>query len=197
MPVEYVFLTDSENAYLKSKPFDYVISQLQMSTFVIEPGVTEMTMLTQFVNPVKELYITIQDQDMTALPKNDWFNYTNQENTVFPKYEQLEKMSLTFNNEVRVSDEVASSLYLRYMHPIQFHTRCAARNIYNYSFALDPENHAPTGQVNMSRILNKILKITTTNNSKKRIARVYAISYNVLRVNAGIAGVLFADTNLT
>ena len=131
------------------------------------------------------------------MPQNDWFNYTNQENTVFPKYEQLEKLSLTFNNEVRVDSEVASALYLRYLHPIQFHTRCAARNIYNYSFSLDPENHTPTGQVNMSRILNKILKITTTSNSKKRIARVYAISYNVLRVNAGLAGVLFADTNLT
>ena len=200
MPVEYVYLTDDENRYIRSKSIDYVITQLQLSTFVIEPDTTDMTMLINFVNPVKELFLVIQDQsavESNTATGNDWFNYKNKNNKIFPKFEQLSSLSLLFNNEERVADDVATSLYLRYLHPIQFHTRCAVRNIYNYSFSLDPENHVPTGQVNMSRILNKILKIKTTHSNKKRIARLYAISYNVLRINAGISGVLFADTNLT
>lgn len=77
------------------------------------------------------------------------------------------------------------------------HTRVPQRKIYNYSFALDPENYLPTGQVNMSRIINKLLTVNLNYSTDgEREIRVYAKSYNVLRVNNGIAGMLFIDNNV-
>ena len=201
MPIEYVFLTDDEKNYIKTRPIDYVMTQLQLSTFKFEPDVTYKQLLTQFTNPVKELFIVIQNDDVVqsnTQTGNDWFNYKNPENEVFPKTEQLHDLELTFNGEVRISRDVASAVFMRYLHPIQFHTRVATdRLIYNYSFALDPENHVPTGQVNMSRIQYKVLKINTTSNTKSRTARVYAVNYNILRIHNGLAGLLFTDNSLS
>lgn len=194
MPIEYVFLTDEENKFIREQSTDYVITQLQMSRFTIDAGVTEVTMRTQFINPVKELYFVIQNQDVVEpdiLTGNDWFNFTNSQQTNFPQGEQLDSLELTFNNETRLSKDVANALYLRYVHPMQFHTRISDRTVYNYSFSLNPENHIPSGQVNMSRIQNKLLKLTTTPNSKKRDVRIYALNYNILRINSGLGGLIF------
>jgi hypothetical protein len=64
-----------------------------------------------------------------------------------------------------------------------------------YSFSIDPESYYPTGQINMSRIQNKILSVSLTPASKKRSLRVYAQSYNILRIESGLAGLLFIDNN--
>ena len=193
MPVEYVFITREEIDYINSQPINYVITQLQLSKFVMEANEISKKLLLRFVNPVKELYIIIQNQEDSN--NNDWFTYNNLENTNFPLNEQLDSLSLTFNNEERITQEVANALFLRQLQPMNFHSRVPSRFIYNYSFSIEPENYIPTGQVNMSRIQNKILKINTTNNSKKRDVRIYAKSYNILRVQYGLAGVIFTDNN--
>jgi hypothetical protein len=73
MPVEYIFLSSGEMSYLKSKPFDYVVTQLQLSRFTMAANVTSAQMLLQFTNPVKELYVVIQDSTVG----NDLFNFKN------------------------------------------------------------------------------------------------------------------------
>jgi hypothetical protein len=62
-----------------------------------------------------------------------------------------------------------------------------------YSFALNPEMYYPTGQVNMSRIVHKLLtiEIDPINSIDDNKTRVYALNYNILRVNAGLAGLKF------
>jgi len=62
-------------------------------------------------------------------------------------------------------------------------------------FAIDPENDLPTGQINMSRILNKIMYLTMTQNPNARNVRVYAKGFNILRIQNGLAGLLFTDNN--
>jgi hypothetical protein len=198
MPVEYIFLTPEENVFIQQRSTDYVITQLQMSRFTVDADVTEVTMLTKFVNPVKELYFIIQNQENVSADiytGNDWFNFRNSDITYFPEFEQLESLELTFNGETRLSEKVADALYLRYVHPIHFHTRVSTKTIYNYGFSLDPENHIPSGQINMSRIQNKLLKLNMTPNTSSRDVRVYALSYNILRINSGLGGVLFIDNN--
>ena len=195
MPVEFVQLSDEENEYIANRSIDYVISQVQLSRFVINKNETKSSVLLGFVNPVKELFIVIQNQDIVTTGKNDWFNFKNSQNSTFPKYEQLDSLELYFNGEPKLTSDVATSLYLRYVHPIQFHTRVPEeRAVYNYCFAIDPESHVPTGQVNMSRILNKLLKITTTSNTKDRDVRIYAVCHNILRINSGLAGLLFTGS---
>jgi hypothetical protein len=62
-----------------------------------------------------------------------------------------------------------------------------------YSWSLYPERYYPTGQVNMSRIIHKLLtvEIAPLYVSGKNAVRVYAENYNVLRIEHGLAGLRF------
>jgi hypothetical protein len=185
MPVEYVFLSDDEMKYLQSKQFDYVITQLQVARFTMNPGETTAQMLMQFKNPVKELYVVIQDSSVG----NDLFNFKNTDTNS----DQLSSLELQFNGETRLSPDIANALYLRVVQPFTSHTKTPSRYFYTYSFGLKPEDAYPSGQVNMSRIQNQLININTTSSTKTREVRIYALNYNILRVNSGIAGVLFND----
>ena len=164
LPVEFVFLSDDEMKYLKSKPFDYVTTQLQLSRFTLDPGVTSTQMLLQFVNPVKEIHIVIQDSTVGS----DVFNFKNTDTNS----DQLDNLELSFNGETRLSRDIASALYLRIVQPLTCHTRTPSRFFYTYSFALKPEDAFPSGQVNMSKILSKLIDIKTTDSTKSREVRI-------------------------
>ena len=62
-----------------------------------------------------------------------------------------------------------------------------------YSFSLKPEAHYPTGQVNMSRIVHKIfnIEIDPRLSSYENEVHVYAVNYNVIRFESGLAGLKF------
>jgi hypothetical protein len=193
---EYVYLTDEEKDYIKARPTDYVIEQLQLSRGVIEDTENSKSFRLNFTNPVKELYIVVQNQD--TQDNNDWFNFSdgyqpNNSNSF------IETLQLEFNGEIMISEDVADYLYLLYAQPMYYHTRVPKRNIYSYSFALRPEDPEPTGQVNMSRIINKMLKVTLAtvggsySGSDFRNIRIYAKNYNILRIQDGLAGLLFID----
>jgi hypothetical protein len=124
-----------------------------------------------------------------APDQNDWFNYTNE------GQHQLTSLQLDFNNETYLDSEVADTLFLYALQPMSRHTRVPDIYLYNYSFALDPENYRPTGQVNMSRIQNKLVTLNLTPSTDEREIRIYAKSYNILRIENGLAGVLFIDNN--
>ena len=200
MPTEYVFLGDEERGMFMNSSLEYILTQLQLSRSVMEANLMSKTFRLGFVNPVKEMYIMIQDKDKAAanvLTGNDHLNYKNDLNTSNPLYNQLSTMSLTFNNEIMISGDVADALYLHDIEPMNHHSRVPRRLFYNYSFAIDPENYLPTGQVNMSRINNKLLTINTPTPSVDRDVRIYAKSINILKIRDGLAGLLFADNNAT
>jgi hypothetical protein len=108
---------------------------------------------------------------------------------------QLINLKLQFNGEVYISRTVADTLYLGTIQFFNNHTRVPDMPIYNYSFSLDPENHLPTGQVNMSQIINQNLWMWLSPGEVVRNIRVYAVSYNILRVKDGVAAALFMDNN--
>ena len=195
---EYVYLSNDELNYIRTTQIDYVITQLQLSRFVIDENETNKQVLLRFLNPVKELYFVIQNSNVVEsniISGNDWFNFNNPENVSAPLFEQLSNLKLDFNNETIIPKEIADAVYLRGVQPFLSHTRSPNRRFYVYSFALDPENHLPTGQVNMSRIINKLLTINTTSNTVQRNVRVYALNFNILRVQNGLAGIIFNDNN--
>jgi hypothetical protein len=185
LPVEYVFLQDDEINYYKSKRIEHTITQIQLQSDTIEKDTIDKQMRLNFINPVKEIFIVIQNQSNVAPDQNDLFNYQN----------DLLATQLDFNNEMYLDPEVADSLFMYALQAMNRHTRVPNRYIYSYSFALDPENFRPTGQVNMSRIQNKLLTLKVPTSSQSREVRVYARSYNILRIENGLAGVLFIDNN--
>ena len=89
--------------------------------------------------------------------------------------------------------ETQSAEYFRLVQPWQRHTAIPNDFIYVYSFSLAPEAQQPQGSCNGSR-LNSIVLQANMNTSTKSYAAgitVYAINYNVLRISAGLGGVLF------
>lgn len=77
--------------------------------------------------------------------------------------------------------------------PYQHHTRVPATGIYCYSFALNPEQHQPSGTVNMSRIDNATLLLNLSTSTDPVKLRVYAVNYNVLRIMAGMGGLAYSN----
>ena len=190
LPVEYVFLADEEVKYIQSAKVDYVITQLQLASTVVPGNINSLNAYRlYFINPTKELFFMIQDKNVLAL--NDYYNYMNTTTNT----EQLINLELQFNGEDIISQTVADNLYLGKVQFLNNHTRLPNMDIYNYSFAIDPENYLPTGQVNMSRIMNQNIWMWLTPSAFDRDIRIYAKAYNILRIQNGLAGVLFMDNN--
>ena len=63
------------------------------------------------------------------------------------------------------------------------------KNIYVYSFCLNPEEHQPSGSCNFSRLDD--CKLTFT--SKVSIDNVFALNYNILRINNGLVNLRFTN----
>jgi hypothetical protein len=190
LPVEYVFLGDEEVRYIQSAKVDYVITQLQRASVQIPATVTALNgYRLYFINPVKEMFFTIQDSNVLAT--NDYWNYYN----TSTGGQQLVDLDFQFNGEDFISSTVADALYMGRVQFLNNHTRLPDMAIYNYSFAIDPENYVPTGQVNMSRIANQNLWLNLTPDPNARTVTIYAKAYNILRVQNGLAGVLFMDNN--
>ena len=88
-----------------------------------------------------------------------------------------------------------SGQYLAYEQSLRYHTGCPdpAFEFYSYSFSLKPEQHYPSGQLNMSRIIHKKIDIELEETSTTRDidVSVYALNYNVLHVASGLVGLKF------
>ncbi len=143
---------------------DYIINQVQ--TFY---GDLTTKIKTNFYNIVKELIFCIQNPEDTSL--------------VYP--DVVTTMSLNINGYDKFND---TGMYFRYIQPMEYHTN--APGVYLYSFCLVSESDLPTGGINMSMINNQIFTINTTSGSPK-VVRIYALSYNVLRIKDNKAKILY------
>jgi hypothetical protein len=102
---------------------------------------------------------------------------------------------LQLNGQDRFSEREGS--YFDVVQPFQHHTRAPDTGINLYSFALRPEEHQPSGSCNFSRIDNAVLQLVlssgTVSGTSTAKVRVYALSYNVLRVMSGMAGIAYSN----
>jgi|688.fasta_scaffold01580_1 hypothetical protein len=224
--VDYIFLDTDERRRFAQLSHEYLIEQLQ---FTGEEAISSTNVKSKlnFNHPCKELVWFLTNSDNNNM---NWFNYTTCLNNVVSgttsttAYESL----LTYdgvtgnNNEVvYASNPVVSAklvlngndrfayrdgLYFNVIQPYQHHENIPKNAGINvYSFALKPEEHQPSGTLNMSRIdtamLNMTLynKTTTVNGNSvnydntKSTLFVYASNYNVLRILSGMGGLAYSN----
>lgn len=85
-------------------------------------------------------------------------------------------------------------LISRIQNPI---SRCSNLNkkINVYSFALQPEEHQPSGTCNFSRIDNAklVFKSNAGNDTTEDAVNIYATNYNVLRIMSGMGGLAYSN----
>ena len=105
----------------------------------------------------------------------------------------LKTAKLVLNGQDRFKEQ--SGKYFNQVQPFAHHTGSPYAGVYSYSFALKPEEHQPTGTCNFSRIDNAQMSITC-NALGQRTAlalQMFAVNYNVLRVQSGMGGLAFSN----
>ena len=91
---------------------------------------------------------------------------------------------------------VRNGSYFNLVQPYQHHTNIPQnRGINVYSFALKPEEHQPSGTLNMSRIDTAILDLKPKSQTAAISGNVniYAVNYNVLRILSGMGGLAYSN----
>jgi len=90
------------------------------------------------------------------------------------------------SNKITVGGDFHLHIIARAFNP---KSRCSdySKNIYVYSFSLNPEEHQPSGICNFTRLDDVKLSI----DSSKTIDKIYAVNYNVLRISNGLAALVY------
>ena len=168
---DFFFITENEKSFLKTRPIEYVISQIQMSQFKFNPGVSKKLGMLNFKHPVKEMFFVAISDDVH-------------------KYETIKQVTMKFNNNTIID---ADTLMLCYEQPLKYYTGITNGNFGVYSFSMKPETYYPTGQVNMSRIAHNLIEmeLDTPDFSFGHKVYVYGVNYNVLRIESGLGGLKF------
>lgn len=189
---DFYYITEDEKNFLLTRPIEYVITQLQLATVPFEPNVLSKSVTTHFKHPVKELYFIANVQGNPNLTTSDVTLYRSEELNIRSNVRFIKNISLEFNDAMVFDHD---RLQLSYQQSLDHYTGCPspAYEFYTYSFALKPEVYYPTGQVNMSRIRHQKLNIELeeTDPDNETHVSVYAINYNVLHVESGLAGLKF------
>jgi len=203
------FLDTDERRRFADSTHEYLIEQVQRSTG--NSSTSDFVQTLIFTQPVKEIIWTFQNTtvgeeiettsgiDAKSNSKtsqnngNDYFNYGSYNGTTekiggtSDSNEAFSEMTIQLNGQDRFFQRKAS--YFRTCQPIQAGHKIPTKHIYCYSFALNPEDHQPSGTCNFSQVddatLNFVSNVTGCN------LTVWAVNYNVLRIMSGMGALAY------
>ena len=135
---------------------------------VVQVAKSNSPLEMQFKGPVKEM----------------WFTGITDSTNVY-QYSSIADqtaLALTHGEEI-VSRDVGSYIFYNTVQPFENHTVMPTRNFSMYSFEMNPESTTPNGTINFSRISEQIFSNAS--------ATVWARSYNILKIQGGVGGLLF------
>jgi len=166
---------------------EILITQVQRHIFTREDQLN--CDLAMFNHPVKSLYFGFEASN--TFPTNDKFSFSSAD-IHLNGTPLLEKMSPTFFHTVQgyyrsnygvITYDVANET--------PFYTR-----YFTYNFCMDASSYKPTGTCNFSRLDNAKLILRDVSVGSDRTddtINVYAVNYNILKIQGGIGGILFAN----
>ena len=187
---DYIFLdTDERKIFSKSK-HEYLITQLQTEVQSLDTNLSNNIIQLNFNNPVKELIWVYQFANfLRSKPGGgkECFNFTNESITsINSPSDYIESTKLLIEGQDRIKHYESS--YFNLLQQYNYHTNVALNKYINiYSFSLFPENNKPSGTINFSMIDNKNLVINLHEKLSDLFIYSYAINYNVLKINSGMA----------
>ena len=103
----------------------------------------------------------------------------------------LHQFKLILNGQDRFKEQYGK--YFNQVQPYYHHTGNPYAGIYCYSFALQPEEHQPTGTWNFSRIDNAQVWVALKAGGLSNIQKMFAVNYNILRIQSGMGGLAFSN----
>ena len=220
---DYIFLDTDERRRFAQLSHEYLIEQLQFTG--TEPLVTGTNRIKlNFNHPCKELVWVAKTTPTTNITR--WYDYTNKDGAdgmtsysvadggdaiaggqltsnflVISDIKPLQNVNPFANAILQLNGNdrfaVREGDYFNYVQPFQHHTNVPVHNSINvYSFALKPEDHQPSGTLNMSRIDTATLMVNA-NPAVSGVAyqgiNIYAVNYNVLRILSGMGGLAYSN----
>ena len=197
---DFYFITRDEINFLLTRPMQYIITQLQLSTMQFKPNESKKSALLKFTNPVKELFFLAKEETGANVGNEDRLLDVTSTDQAFSSRVTNKRSDYRFVKNIRFECNGKrmfdhTGKYLAYEQSLIHHTGCPdpAYEFYTYSFALKPELYYPTGQLNMSRIIHKKLdvELDETSTSRNINFSIYALNYNLLHVEGGLAGLKF------
>ena len=207
--VDYIFLDTDERRRFAQLSHEYLIEQLQFTgtDTITTSGTNSDSMKSlrmNFNHPCKELVWTIRKSDVSSVYWNNFSTSTRDTNAGITATDTHN----TYNNYVTSTNPIMQAKimlngndrfttrqgeYFSLVQPYQHHENTPDmyhKGINVYSFALKPEEHQPSGTLNMSRIDTAVLslssKITGT-------IFIFAVNYNVLRILSGMGGLAYSN----
>jgi len=174
MYIDYIYLDTDERRRFSQISHEYLIEQIQIGGKGNKLGTANLLNLS---HPVKELIWVSGDgasADYGGKPlKGKWALQIN-------GYDRFTERDTTYFTKQQVNDYHSG-----------YGGVTTKNSIAVYSFALNPEDHQPSGTMNFSVIknvylINNLYNDQTTEASD--IYTLYAVNYNVLRIISGTAG---------
>ena len=189
---DFIYLDTEERRRFVSSKHEYLIEQVQQQKRYGIPANTKIANIPlTFNHPMKEM-IWVMNQDR-MLDAHEYFNYSSRMliESKIPTLDLANSFVLQFDGFDRFEEQSAE--YFRLIQPWQRHTAIPNDFIYVYSFSLAPEAAQPQGSCNGSRLDSIVLQVNMNNSVQSYSSgiTVYATNYNVLRIAAGLGGVLF------
>ena len=213
--VDYIYLDTDERRKFAQSSHEYLIEQLQ---FTGRESASNKIKLN-FNHPVKELVWVVHqaaassnDSGSSITNKNNrnWFNFTADPDALTggtttyaslsgvlgpssSTYNAISQGKLILNGNDRFY--ARDGRYFSLVQPFQHHENVPNNvGINVYSFALKPEEHQPSGSLNMSRIDTAVLDLQYDNGTTvdKQVS-IFAVNYNVLRILSGMGGIAYSN----
>lgn len=197
--INYVYLSDDERNFLKTRPIEHVITQLQVATFNIDYDLDggKKTVRLNFKHPVKELIIRNRQTGYLSFFYNDsgyLYNGIPKTETTSPVEHypgqflgnvgsSLSRATFKINNSILFDEDGRTLLYLTPLrHKIGLILSDTAIDpfIGFYSFATDPNNPKPTGHINMSRISNQEITVRLQTVDDPRTDLILGLDQNTI-----------------
>ncbi len=164
---DYIFLDTDERRRFAQVSHEYLIEQVQYSNELSTQNGSNQQEL-RFNHPVKELVWVL----------GEWGG----------EFEMRDAL-LQLNGHDRFKRRDGS--YFTKVQRYQNHQgEGSLDKAHVYSFALNPEQHQPSGTCNFSRIDNSVINYYI---GQQTVFRMYAVNYNVLRIMSGMGGLAYSN----
>jgi len=212
---DYVYLDTTERRQFAQNAHEYLIDQLQHQQYTPSNSVTTNQIYLNFSHPVKEIIFTgvpliltpeniasvVEGSNSGALNIGGATPYEITSDSplsqltsklVLNGTDRFTERHITYFTRNQIWDNhtgYGSTTGTNFL-TVAFNMIPLWDTVGVYSFALRPEEHQPSGTCNFSRIDTAQLVF---NNAPINPLDIYAVSYNVLRVMSGMAGLAYSN----
>lgn len=199
--IDYVFLDSDERRRFAQSTHEYLIETIQFNEFPDLIGKEYNAHLT-FAHPCKYVIWFFQPNQYRTNPtgrnKCQWNNFGTRTDKSGPT---LDNTFIRLNTYER-TDPTQAPIFFNYVQPYLYFPHSPRDGEYVYSFGINPLEHQPSGTCNMSRIedfginntfTQEFLDLVNANTISQPgiFMGVYVVSYNILRIMSGMAGLAF------